>query len=529
MRGKYMYSLIIIVFILVVVGCTNKVKKTYKEIQKKVVVNLRRDPDDLSSISADNDYAAVVVGHIFEGLIRLDKNQNIQPGVAKSWYVSEDKLTYTFYLRNGRWSDGSKVTAMDFEFGLKEVLNPENNSKVANKLYPIKNAKAYNLYNGLRDDVGVVAKSDSILEITLERPCPYLLHLLACHNCMPIKEEFYNKQRGEYAKTEGNMIFNGPWILDEWKRDDRIVLRKNVYYWNMNNIKLDEIDFLILNDEKVLFNMFREHNLDVMDVNGDYLTAMYMEGYKIRKKLDGKTVYMEFNLNNEYLSHYNIRKAITYVIDRADLCDNISARQNVQARLITNPVVSGASNLNAIQYRPPKEQCINIAKELFYNEISRMGKTCDININLLTQDDSVSVKEANYYKECIEKNLGIGVDVTCLPIEDKIARYNIEEFDMVIMSVSPNYDNPMSYLERFGGEKSLTYHNPRYDALIIEGLLNVNKKGCTDIFDKMEMLLADDIPVYPLYYKQINYVVQHNLKGVVRGPFKDIELYYAHY
>ena len=124
MRGKYMYSLIIIVFILVVVGCTNKVKKTYKEIQKKVVVNLRRDPNDLSSIFADNDEAAVIVGHIFEGLIRLDKNQNVQPGVAKSWYISDDKLTYTFYLRNSSWSDGSQITAMDFEFGLKEVLNP---------------------------------------------------------------------------------------------------------------------------------------------------------------------------------------------------------------------------------------------------------------------------------------------------------------------------------------------------------------------------------------------------------------------
>lgn len=523
------YLCIIVMLVMILVGCTDKIKKTDREIQKKVIVNLKRDPKELSSIFADTDEAAVVIGHIFEGLTRLDKNQNIQPGVAKNWYISEDKLTYTFYLRSGRWSDGSQITAMDFEFGLKEVLNPKNYSKCAYKLYPIKNARAYNLYGGLRDDVGVIAKNDSILEITLERPCPYLLHLLAGHTCMPIKKEFYDNQREEYAKTELNMIFNGPWILDEWKHDDKIVLRKNVYYWNMNNIKLDEIDFLMINDDKVLFNMFKEHNLDVLDVRGDYLSALYMDGYKIKKRLDGSTVCLEFNLNNEFLQSKNLRKAITYVIDREELSDLVWNKENIQARLLTNPVVKYASNLNAIKFRPSKQQCIIIAKELFNNELYQMGRNGDIRINFLTEDDKFLLKEAHYIKECIEKNLGITVDIECLPLEDKLNRHKRGEFDMVIMSVSPNRNSPLAYLEKFGGSNSLTYHNPEYDALLDEGLFYTNKRDSIDIFDKMETLLADDVPIYPLYYRQINYVVQHNLKGVIRGAFKNIDLYYVHY
>lgn len=522
MRKKYVY-IVLVAIVLLMAGCINKIKKSDREIQRKVIVNLREDPKELNSILADNDKAAVIIGHTFEGLTRLDKNQNVLPGVAKTWYISEDKLTYTFYLRSGKWSDGSQITAMDFEFGLKEVLNPRNYSKCADKLYPIKNAKAYNLGDGMRDDVGIVAKNESILEITLERPCSYLLHLLACHNCMPIKREFYDNQQGGYAKTELNMIFNGPWVLDEWKHDERIVLRKNVYYWNMDNIGLDEIDFLMIDDDKKLLSMFKNQDLDILDVQGDSIKVM-MDEYKVNKFLDGSTVYLEFNLNNKFLQRKDVRKAITYVIDKAELSDVVWNKQNIQATLVTNPSVRYFSNININNNRPSKQQGINIAKGIINSATNKNSS-----INLLTDDSETSCKEAKYIKECIENNLGIKVELNCLERMDKLIRYKKGEFDIAVMNVSPNRNSPLAYLEKFGGNNSLTYHSPEYDALLEEGLFYTNKKDNVDIFIRMETLLADDVPVYPLYYRQVSYVVQNNLKGVNRGTFRNIDLYYAHY
>ncbi|MBP5427076.1 MAG: peptide ABC transporter substrate-binding protein [Clostridiales bacterium] len=527
MRKITIFLSVVLVAMLAMVGCTNKIKRSPKEIQKKVVVNLRTDPKELNSIFADNAESNVIMGHIFEGLTRLDKNQNVVPGVAKSWYVSEDKLTYTFYLRGGRWSDGSRITAMDFEFALKEVLNPQNESKCASKLYLIKNAKSYNLSNGQRDDVGVIAKSDYVLEITLEKSCPYLLHLLANPSFMPIKREFYERQQGEYAKTEFNLIFNGPWILDEWNRGESIKLRKNVYYWNRNNIKLDEIEFLISDDDELLFNMFKAHDLDIIDVKGEYLKSLYMSGYKIKKCLDGQTVYLEFNMKKDLMQSSDVRKAITYVIDREELCDKVSGEVNVPAKLFTNPVVKYANNMSAIKFRPTKQQCIKMAKEIFDNELGRLGK--DTSLSLLTKNNEFWLKEAQYYKDCIENYWGITVNILSAIDTEEFEKYKAMGVDIVVDSIKPNYDSPITYLEKLGKGGSTTYSSPEYDALMDQGLFYLNKKESIDIFDKMEAIIADDIPIYPLYYVRINYVVQHNLKGVVRGPFKNMDLYYAHY
>ena len=196
------------VFIICLTGCYDSYDDT-REKQKKVIINLEYDPPELNSILSMDNVSFSVINHVFEGLTRFDKNQNIIPGVAKKWKVSDDGLTYTFYIRNGKWSDGSKISAKDFEFAFKEVLNPRNLSEYASIMYMIKNAKSYNLGEGLREDVGIIAKDDDVLEITLEKPCSYFLYLTATSPFMPIKKGFYERQSGLYAKTEKNMIFNG--------------------------------------------------------------------------------------------------------------------------------------------------------------------------------------------------------------------------------------------------------------------------------------------------------------------------------
>lgn len=531
MRKIAICLLLSVVLSVFLVGCNNDSENDIREKQKKIIVNLRQEPPDLNTLSSYDGVSFNVINHVFEGLTRVDKNQNIVPAVAKHYTISEDNLTYTFYLRDCKWSDGSKIYAKDFEFAIKEVLNPKNLSEHASMLYMIKNAKKYNTENGLREDVGIIAKGDDILEITLENPCSYFLYLTSCSFFMPIKQEFYERQNETYAKTEQNMIYNGPFIIDYWENDKRILLSKNLNYWDSSNVKLNEIEMLMENNPEVEYKLFKQHKLDMIDVTGDILENAINDGYTVKKYLDGVTIYLEFNVNNMYLKNRNIRKAITNAIDVEEVCNNILKNGDIKAQALTNPVVKDGSIVVASQSKNLKKQQIGLAKE-YLNMGCRelkIANTQDIEIGLLTQDSDTAIKEANYYKECIENNLGITVNLISLPFKENISKYKNGDFDLTVVCVSPDYNSPISYLDMLSTSKSLTYQNDTYDNLLEMAKYETNEKRRIEIFKEMENIIATDVPVYPLYYRHMNYIINPKIKDIERGAFREFDLTYAHY
>lgn len=513
------------------VGCSSDNKES-REMLKKSIINLRQEPPQLNSILAYDSVSFNVINHVFEGLTRIDKNQNVIPGVAKGWDISEDKLTYTFYIRNSKWSDGSKISAKDFEFAIKEVLNPKNLSQHASVMYMIKNAKEYNQGNCLREDVGIIAKSDDILEITLEYPCSYFLYLTSCANFMPVKQEFYERQRGQYAKTEQNMIFNGAWIIDEWNHGQKMILRKNLNYWNSNNIRLNEIECLMVKDEQLEYSLFKDGNLDIMNVVGDNLNQAINDGYTVKKYLDGVTVYLEFNINSNILKDKNIRDSITYVIDKDELCDDILKNGDIKATTLINPVVKSGSEIDIQKHKiTNKKQRLNLAKSLFEAGIRQLGisNLNDVSITMLAQDGEISTKEALYYKECIEKNLNVSVNLITLPFGEQLQKYRNGDFDIAIVKLAPDYNSPITYLDMLSSNNSLTYKNEIYDELLTMAQCETNDKKRVEMIKEMENIISRDVPIYPLYYRQMYYVVNTKIKDIVKGAFRDLDMYYAHY
>ncbi len=528
MKIKVIAFIVSFTLVVCAVGCYDSEDKI-REDQKKIIINLAYDPPELNSILSMDSVSFNIINHVFEGLTRLGKNQNIIPGIAKKIDISEDRLTYTFYIRNSKWSDGSKISAKDFEFAFKEVLNPKNLSEYASIMYMIKNAKQYNLGKAQREDVGVVAKGDNILEVTLEKPCSYFLYLTATSPFMPIKKKFYERQEGQYAKTEKNMIFNGAWVIDTWIHGKKIVLKKNLNYWNNANIKLNEIELLMIKDEEILYNMFKQNKIDMIDVRGEYIKRAKDAGYQVKNYLNGATEYLEFNMNSDVLKNRNIRKAITYVIDRNELCNTVLKNECIEANTFTNPVVLNGNDITVKKSNLNKKQRIKKAKELFNRGLKELGNIGDINLKLLTNDSENSIKRAKYYAENIEKNLGIKISLEKVTFKEKLIKHKNCDFDIEVVCISPDYNSPITYLDMLGENNSLIYINNEYNKILENAKQELSNKKRMEMFKKMENIIIDDVPIYPLCYRNVHYIVKNNLKDMVRCAFEEFNMYNAGY
>ena len=211
-----------------------------------ITIALREEPPQLDANRATDASSNVVLAHVMEGLLGYDIDAQLVPGVAERYEIREDGAT--FWLReDALWSDGVPVTARDFVFSWKRVLDPETASQYAFILYPIKNAEAINRGEMPVATLGVRAASDRILEVEFERPTPYFDKLVAYLTYFPVREDFYNSTNGRYGADADMLLYNGAYVLTDWVHGSTMRWVKNDKYWNRENKGfLDEIRTCLL-------------------------------------------------------------------------------------------------------------------------------------------------------------------------------------------------------------------------------------------------------------------------------------------
>ena len=212
--------------------------------------------------------SAVDGGHIinntFEGLMRKD-NEGIQPAMAESYAVSEDGLTYTFTIRDAKWSDGQAVKAQDFEYAWKRALDPAVASEYGFQMFYIKGAQEYYEGSGAIEDVMIKAVDDKTFEVTLTSPTPYFLDLTTFYTFMPVRQDVVEKNPEGWAADPAITVSNGPFTLSEYKVGDRIVLVPNTNYWKAGDTKLTQIDAMMIVDQSTGLTAYEANELDILD------------------------------------------------------------------------------------------------------------------------------------------------------------------------------------------------------------------------------------------------------------------------
>ena len=496
--------------------------------EKSISILMESEPPNIDPQIGTDLYSFFIAGHVLEGLVRVYDGKVI-PGVAEKWEISADGLTYTFHLRDSKWSDGAPVKAQDFEYSILRLLDPKTAAGYAEVMgFYIKNAEKF--YNGEITDksqVGVKATDDKTLVITLENPTGYFLRLLGFVCFLPSREDLVTKYGEAYAAEPDKIVYNGPYIVKEWKHEESVTLAKNPDFWDKDNIKMDIIECPIVSDLKTAVNMFEAGDLDFSSIPADLLDT-YIQNGKAKMNSNGGLYYLQFNYssktNGNLLGNTNFRKAISYAIDRESLVKAVIKKGTPASRYVPNNIMGLEGKFddeNSLAALPGKSNP-DEAKKYFDLALKELNMTADKfpTIKLLGADTADARKFCEAVQDMLLKTLGIKVELVNVPSKQRLEAVKARDYEIVYSNWFPDYDDPMTYLDIWitgGGFNRSDYSNAKYDALIKEAKSATDEKVRQQKMFEAEKVALDDMIVVPTHWSANAGLQSDRLVNLVRS------------
>ncbi|MFD1425795.1 oligopeptide transport system substrate-binding protein [Kroppenstedtia sanguinis] len=526
MRRRWFFPLLAVVMSssLLLTGCglTGGAMGTGEKAGDKEQVldmTLEAEPPGLDSAVTTDVISFDVLNNVMEGLYRLDKDNRPEPGIASGVEISEDKKTYTFRLRDSKWSDDEPVKAQDFEYAWKRALDPKTKGEYAYILYPIKNAEAYNSGQVSIDEVGIKSVDEHTLQVELEYPIPYFLGLTTFATYLPQRKDIVEKFGTKYATEPENMVYNGPFQLKEWQHEQKIQLQKSDTYWDRNSVRLETVNQFIVKDTATGVNLYTSDQTDITHLDSE-LSEAFKKSPEYMPVTQSTVQYLQFNTNNEFLSNANIRKAISYAIDRESLV-KVLKDGSEPAYGFVSPTIINSDNKNfrkeagdGHQFNPPE------AQRLLKLGMEELGITEKPKLTMLIYDDKRK-RAAEVMQEELRNNLGLDVRLDPRPLKQKLDEESKGNFEITFAGWSADYNDPMSYLDMFltdGPFNRGKWSHKTYDQLIKKSAGNPdNKKRAKDLI-QAEKILDQSAPIAPMYFGGEIYLQKQYVKNIVRHP-----------
>ena len=461
------------------------------------------DPHLATSVAAHN-----ILSALLEGLVSEDpKTLQPLPGVAESWQISSDKKRYLFQLRkDALWHNGDSVTAHDFVYSYKRILNPDLGAKYASMLHVLKNAKIYHSGEKVWEeaDVGVTAINDYSLELILENQTPYFLELLNHYAWFPVhpptieKFDAFARIGTKWTKPE-NFIGNGPFKLSEHKINSVIEASVAETYWDRNQTRLSAIKFYPIETADTEERAFRTGYLHVTQtVSSDrieFLKQNHPEWIHFEPYLG--TYYYRFNLEKPPFDDVRVRKALSLSVNRDLLVEKVLKGGQLPAYCFTPPNTGGFTAKEGYGYNPKK------AKQLLdsYLKEKGMDELPPFELSYNTSEGHKKVAEA---LQAMWKK-ALGIEIQLLNMEWKVFLSTISNGDYSIARAGWIGDyvdaNTFLHLWRTGDGNNLTgWSNADYDLSLQLAEQSLEPLERFTHFQKCEDLLADEVPILPLYF-----------------------------
>lgn len=499
-----------------------------------VTIDLGTEPPDLCTITTTDSTSMNVLRQCMENLVTLNNKDEVAPGVAESWDYDEATLTYTFHLRDMTWSNGEAVTANDFAFAWKSLLDPKFASDYAYFGFIIKNGEA--VYNGEKDasTLGIKVVDDKTIQLTLERPTAYALSMLAFPSFAPMNQATYEKYGDTYGTDADKIITNGAYKIASWTHESELVLEKNENYYDADKIAIPKVVFKMFTDRNTAMNEFKAGNLDMMLVNGDQSKMMKDEGWTVTGYDTGAVWYFEFNTKEAGIKNAKIRKALTMGVDVQSFITNIRKNNSTVATSFT-PGAVGIAGLDNVKFKDMVGVQITRdfteAKKLLEEGLAEEGLTLDTFKPVMICDDTDTAQtNCAYFQEQWKTNLGVNVQITPMPFKSRLAAMSSHQFSIVLAGWSPDYNDPNTYLDMFvtgGGNNHGEYSSAAYDKDISDAANETDYTARAELLKAAELQLLEDMPVGPLYWDVRDYICSAKLQGVYRSTFQDLNLRWA--
>ena len=508
-------------------------------------LNMRNtmEPTSLNTLLATYAYDFTPINAMIECLYRDDENDVPQPAGAETVDISDDKLVYTFHLReDATWSNGDPVVATDYEFAWQQALNPEVASDYAYMLYFIHNAEPY--FNGEVEwsEVGVKVIDDYTLEVTLDNPLPYATDLFAFPTLAPINQKFYEEVGADkYATDAEYFCCNGMYELTEWSHNSQIVFQKREDYWNADAVGPDEIVYKIITDSQAGLNSYLSREIDYTDLDsGEVVQQAEAAGFEVGVKPARSSYYLIVNTEDEFMSNQNLRLALAYSIDKQALVDTVYQNDNQPMTSFTPPAIMGANDSSfqeaLVAERGemyPGSGDLEKAQEYLQAALEELGCTVDeLNLSIDCADDSLRRNCATFLQEQWRQNLGIeNIAVNSMQTKQVSANRQSGDYCMSLGGWSPDYNDAINFLDLWvtdGGNNDSFWSNEEYDNLIAQATAEADEEVRQQYLFDAEEILAAEMPIIPLYWQCQNY--SYNKDKIVDGAIitaNQTTFYYA--
>ncbi|ANN35495.1 peptide ABC transporter substrate-binding protein [[Bacillus thuringiensis] serovar konkukian] len=533
-KKTFFITLLVLSTSVFISGCAPTTEKGQKKedsaaLADKQILNLLETaeiPSMDTSKSTDTVSFRVFV-NAMEGLYRLDQDNKPIPGVAKNVEISEDKKTYTFHLRDSKWSNGEPVTAQDFVFAWRRAVDKNTAAEYAFILFDVKNAEKINKGELPLDELGVKVGDDKTLIVELERPTPYFLELTTFPTLFPLNEKFVTEQGNQYALEADKILYNGPFTMDQWKHEQSYQLKKNENYWDKDHVKLEEINVNIVKETSTSVNLYESNQVDRVILNSEFVDK-YKESSEFKSELDPRLYFLRFNQQNPVFANKKVREAFDLAYDKEGIANVILNDGSLPAYyLVPKNFTKGPdgkdfrdSNKN---FREGKDSVAK-AQKLWEEAKKEIGQETII-VEMLNYDKDSLKKVGEYIKSELEKNLpGLKVNIKQQPFKQKLDLEQKLEYDFSLSAWSPDYPDPMTFIDMFITDSSfneMAYSNPSYDELVSKAkseLLTDEKARWEALLDA-EKILFEDVAISPVYQQSVAYLEKPYVKGVARHTF----------
>ena len=487
-----------------------------------ITLSLSGEPPQLDSTRGTDAVSFNILGHTMEGLLRYDADNRLVGGVAERWEIND--TTARFWLRpEARWSNGEPITAHDFAFAWRKVLDPLNASEYAFILYGLKNAEAVNRGKMPLDALGVVALDDRTLEVHLERPVPYFDKLVAFATYNPINEAFYESRGGRYAADAEDLLFNGPFTIASWVHGASIRLEKNPLYWDADRIRLNAIDYAYFTtDPNAIINLFKDNKTALAGLVAENLDDALQRRWRIKRFSDGAVFFIEFNHRPERLtSNYHLRKAIQAVNDSSELVYKIiKLPGNLPGASLFPVWLKGVDGYFRQEYPlplPPADEAAG--REHLAKALDELGLDAPPTLVMLIGDSPSAKKQAEYYQNVFKQKLGIDIRIDAQIFKQRLAKMTAGDFDLVMAGWGPDYDDPMTFADLFASWNENNrgrFSNAELDEAVDIARSSSDAKTRMDAMARVQEILYDDAAITVNYERGSVYVLHPRLKGVVR-------------
>ena len=481
---------------------------------------------------------------IEEPLLIIDENNEVQPGQAESYTVSEDGLTWTFTLRDGlKWSDGSDLTAADFEYSFKRLASPDTAAPYAETVV--------GMIDGYQDAIGnpdadgnmttdpdwdalnVHASEDGkTLTIQLSYPCSYFDKLAAFVATAPVQQATVEANGDAWCTEPDTFICNGPYMITEWTPSERIVLSKNPYYvggWDSSKIVSDTITLLLLEDSSASYAAYNSGEAQlVKDVPTDEIPSLTRAedgGDFYLDEIMG-TYYISLNDQEEPFTDVRVRKALSLAIDRDYVANTIMQGIYTPATALVGPGIvdnegyfmdnaNGGEPYIGDDYEANLEEAKQLMAEAGYPDGEGFPT-----ITYSANDAGYHIPVAEYLQQAWGE-LGITMNIDKVEWSSFIPMRRAGDYDISRNGWSMDYNDPSNMLELFttnNGNNDGKYANPAFDQ-VIEDSRVADKAAHFEKLHEAEDILMDDAACIPVAYYNDFWLQSPSLKGTWHSPY----------